>query len=98
MTQEKDLPKELLAELSARGDEYISKENAIEEIFKKAEKTLSINDVLIAFYKKTEIVVKRATMSAMLSKMAKNGLIHRVPNRLGFYMHKPQTPNKKHDK
>lgn len=78
-----DLPPELMKELHiSPGD--VAQEN-IRVVLQECGRPMTLNEVLIAIYKRFGAVEKRATLGIRLGKMARNGIILKVPKRKGVY-------------
>lgn len=80
----KGLPPELIKQLSVKPkseEQY----KLIAEIIGESGGTADINTILIAIYKKTNVVCKRNTLVSNLYRMAGKGMIRQVPGRLGIY-------------
>lgn len=77
----KDLPEELLKELS------ISKglERTILDILNDAGGAMSLDQILIALYKKTNQIHTRNKMNSFLYRMLKKGWLYSVPGKKGIY-------------
>lgn len=77
------IPAELLAELNLSDTDR--QELLIEKIIADAGGVLSLDKILIALYRTTGSVVKRATVLARLYRMANRGLIYTLPSKKGLY-------------
>jgi len=78
------LPEELLAELSdsARVDKG---DVIVLQILADAGGILSLDQILVAFYRKTGEVIKRTTMTSRLYRMTQRGALFGVPDKKGIY-------------
>ncbi|MEM7764535.1 MAG: hypothetical protein AAF290_10670 [Pseudomonadota bacterium] len=78
-----DLPDELKSELSiGKTDE---EEFTIVRILEHAGGIMSLDQVLIGFYRETGVVMKRATMNNRLNRMMSKNMIFGVPGKKGVY-------------
>jgi len=87
------LPDELIEQLSfkKKGDDV---EIAIQEIIDAAGGVMSLDQIIIAYYRKTDKVLKRNLINAKLYRMAKKGLLYPVKGKKGIYcIFDPSTLN-----
>jgi hypothetical protein len=77
------LPEELVNELSVSDADKT--EFAIVNIINENGGILSLDKILIAIFKKTGEIIKRANMTSRLYRMSQKGLVFGVPNKKGFY-------------
>lgn len=70
MTDVNELPEELRAQLRT-GRVAIPVDEAITEAVNESELPLTVNDILVAVWRKTGAVVKRPTMIGKLNRMVK---------------------------
>lgn len=77
----KDLPAELVAELSNAG--YDKVEESIVEAIKTNGGIASMDQLLVAVYRKTGEVYKRNTLTSRLYRMAQKGYVYTVPGKKG---------------
>jgi hypothetical protein len=83
------LPEELVKELSISDADRT--EFAIRHIIDEAGGVLSLDKILIAYYKKKQEVMKRVTMTSRLYRMVTKKLLYNVPNKKGVYSTRPIT-------
>lgn len=77
------LPDELMAELSiSDGDKQ---EMVIEDIITKNNGVISLDKLLVAFYKREGVIIKRNTFVSKLYRMGEKGMIFNVPGKRGYY-------------
>jgi hypothetical protein len=85
----KDLPPELLSQLSVAGEESIDLE--IVDLIREAGGAASLDRILIDLYRKTGKVHERTKLNQRLYRMAKTkGMIYSVPKARGVYSIEPQ--------
>jgi len=79
-----DLPDELMEQLSIKknGDDV---EIAIQEIIEAAGGAMSLDQIIIGYYRKTGEVLKRNLINAKLYRMGKKDLIYSLPGKKGVY-------------
>lgn len=87
----KDLPPELLEQLSLTDSDR--KEFLIAELIAKLGGTTSLDKILIALYRETGEVEKRAKLTARLYRMGSKGMIFADKNRKGVYSTAPFPEN-----
>jgi len=78
-----DLPDELIVELSISNADKV--EFAILDILKDNNGILSLDQILVKYYKATGEILKRPTMTNRLYRMGQKGLVSSVPGRKGIY-------------
>ena len=84
------LPDELVKELSiSKSDEA---EYAIYDITESNGGVISLDQLLIKYYRLLGEVVKRPAMTNRLHRMVEKGMIYRIPGRKGVYSLKDYTP------
>ena len=81
------LPDELVAELSITSADKA--EFLIASLMKEAGGVMSLDQVLVSYYKSTGEIVKRAAMTNRMYRMAQKGLVHSVPEKKGIYSTNP---------
>ncbi len=77
------LPKELLNELSISDAD--KEEFVILEIIEKNGGTMSLDQILIQYYKSSGKIIKRAPMTNRLYRMGQKGIIFSLPGKKGIY-------------
>jgi hypothetical protein len=78
----KDLPPELLEELSVAGDLI---EFTILELMQELGGMASLDQLLVGLYRKTGDVHKRSAIVSRLYRMAQKGFVYGVPGKKGVY-------------
>lgn len=77
----KDLPPEVLKQLSLtykKGNDLQTEKETLEEVktlIKEAGKPLTVDDLIVGYYRKWEKLIKRNNLSAQLSRMKQKGLL-----------------------
>jgi hypothetical protein len=84
----KDLPQELLAELSVGGDLV---EFAIMEIIQENGGAATLDQLLIGLYRKTKEIHKRQALTTRLYRMGQKNNVFNVPGRKGVYSVEPMS-------
>lgn len=79
----KDLPPELLQELSVTKSDFLDFE--IVEIIDAAGGVLTLDQIIIALYRKTQEVHERSKLNSRMYRMAKKGLVKSLEGRKGVY-------------
>lgn len=77
------LPEELLAELTFSGGDKA--EMAIVQIINDNGGIASLDQIIVAIYRKTGEISKRSQMTSKLYRMSQKGLLFSVPNKKGAY-------------
>lgn len=77
------LPEELLSELSIT--EADKAEFAILGIFEESGGTLSLDQLLVRYFRTTGEILKRPAMNNRIYRMIQKGVLFSVPNRKGIY-------------
>jgi hypothetical protein len=78
-----DLPPELIAQLSI--SESDREEFQILNVMEEAGGTLSLDQLLIAVYRKSKEILERSKLNARLYRMTMKGTLFSVPSRKGVY-------------
>ena len=84
-----DLPEELMNELSVSDAEKA--EFNIVALIDDIGGVATLDRILVALYRQSGEIMKRANLNARLYRMSKNGLIHSVPGKKGVYSTVPLT-------
>lgn len=81
------LPDELLAELSiSKADKS---EFLVADLVRNHQGIMSLDQILIEYFKATNEVMKRTTMTNRLYRMVQKGLLYSVPGKKGIYSTEP---------
>lgn len=78
-----DLPEELINELSISDSDKA--EFVILDILRDNGGILSLDQLLVKFYRETGEIIKRPAMTNRLYRMAQKGLVNSVPGKKGIY-------------
>ena len=82
----KELPEELKKQLSRSYIKGAEPSDAItNKLIALIDKTMTIDEIIVAYWEQTDTVLKRATTSTKLHTMSKKGLISVAPNSKGTY-------------
>lgn len=91
MNDRKDLPPELIAQLSAESRKR-ERYNLILEIMTASGGTADLNTILIGIYRKTGVIETRGYMVGQMYRMAKASLVRSVKKEKGVYTVIDQPP------
>ena len=81
------LPEDLLVELSvSKADKT---EFLIAQLIQDHQGIMSLDQILIAYYRATKEVIKRPAMTNRLYRMAQKGMVYSVPGKKGIYTTEP---------
>ena len=83
------LPEELVNELSVSDADKA--EFNIVSLIDEAGGVATLDRILVALYRQSGEIMKRANLNARLYRMSQKGFIHSVPGRKGIYSTKPLT-------
>ena len=78
-----DLPEELMSELSVSDADKA--EFNIVALIDEAGGIVTLDRILVALYRQSGQVTKRANLNARLYRMGQKGLVHSVPGKKGIY-------------
>jgi hypothetical protein len=81
--QTNDLPPEVLEQLRYSHDDTATQ---IAELLEDSPSAMTLNDIIVAYYRHTKRVLLRKVAQAKLAKLAKVGRIERVAGRRGLYV------------
>jgi hypothetical protein len=84
----RELPQELLNELSIAGDLI---EFTVVELIETLGGVASLDQILVGLFRRTGEIHKRSAMVSRLYRMAQRGVIYSVPGRKGVYSIEPIT-------